>query len=258
MKLINTWDMYSKLEIYAVQLLRTFTSASHLSELLLLKLRYIKEDLTHTEESFVAKDAVSSKKLLKATMKYSEKYYRARLYEIYDLIKNISIANHQPIPDILLHLGIKLQIGIHASFHASEGFKNPCPNYLFFSQAKHAGYFSNKAMRDGVSSEPLIHVAAKLKSGELSADYLRVDSYLAPFKGELHPFVYNNRTWVAFSRSGVEASRIVPKMATQDLLNRIAKLDQSIYPNVILDEDAPVGTRPEMLITTSAKPGPRL
>ena len=256
MKLSNTWDMYSKLNTHTSTLLSALTVRHKAVDTLLLKLKHLEEDLIHTDESFAAKDAVSSKPLLKATIKYSEKYYRARLYEIYDLIKTISVSTNQSIPSTILELGIKLQRGIHTTFHAPEGFKNPCPNYLFFSQTKHAGNFSGKALRGGVSGESVIRVAEMLSRKEISADYLRVDIYLAPFKGQLHPFVYNNRTWVAFSKSDVEASRIVPTMATQDLLNRIYKLDQGIYPNQILDEDGAVGLRSEVLMTRSAKPGP--
>ena len=268
MKLLSCWDYYGALEHYSAELLAlttaggTFVSPTlpPLHAQVSLKLSQLRDDLLITEGSFSAKDALDSKGILKATIKYAANYYRAREYEIFDLLKQISTTLDERLPDKMLRLGTKLQEGLHTSFNALEGFKNPYPTYLFFSQAKHGGFFSGKALRGGVSGEPVVRVAEKLSSGEVPADYLRVNIYLAPFRGQIHPFVYNNRTWVAFSRAHVDASRIVPQMATQDLLNRVNKLDEVLaagaYPNVIVDEDAPEGAH-EAALTTSGLPGPK-
>ncbi len=220
------------------------------------KLHYLEEDLQATEESFILKDAIKAKSIIKATVKYADKYYRARQYELCDLLTEaLTVQPGYFTKEVMSELALlksKLQEGSHYSFSNQEGFKNPYPSYLFFSQARHAGHFSGKSQRTGVAEEPLGVVARKLQTGEISPDYLRVNIYLAPFRGGIHPFVYNNRTWVVFSRAGVDASRMVPLVPNQDLLNRIAKLDGERYPNTILSEDATSAT-----LTASMRPGPK-
>ena len=221
------------------------------------KLRLLEEDLNTTEESFIAKDALKEKSIIKATVKYANQYYRAREYELCDLLTR-ALARQpdsftKAIQDEIARLKSQMQQGSVYSFNNQEGFKNPYPSYLFFSQAKHASHFSGKSLRAGVAGEDIDAVAHKLRTGEILPEYLRVNIYLAPFRGKLHPFVYNNRTWVVFSRAKIDASRIIPLVPNQDLLNRIAKLDPMHYPNAILDEDAPV-----KMLTESMRPGPKL
>jgi hypothetical protein len=232
------------------------TTNVDLKQELTIKIVQYSEDLELSLESFMAKDAIKSKTIQQATKKYAEKYYFARAYEILRPI--YLLANSKPeifTPEIIKEiyfLKSELQSKVAVSFDSQEGFKNPYPTCLFFSQAKHAGNFSSKSCREGVSGRPLDDVVQRLQMGEIKPDYLRVLMYLAPFQGRLQPFVYNNRTWVVFSRSKLDANRIVPLVPTQDLLNRIQKLiDIGHNPNLISNEDSKV-----LEMTSSMRPGP--
>jgi hypothetical protein len=235
-------------------------------EILAQKLCHLEEDIHVTLESFVAKDAIKDKRLIKATKKYAENYYCAREYALcQELIQALALQSDcegiGKQPDVIT-LTTHLIEGLPFSFSNGDMFRNPYPSYLFFSQAKHAGHFSSKSQRPGVAAEPLNAMVDKLKSQQISPQYLRVNIYLAQFRGEIHPFVYNNRTWVVFSRAGIMANRIVPVLPTQDLLNRITKLDAQSYPNVILNEDAEnpaaAAAAGGVESTVSLMPGPKL
>jgi hypothetical protein len=242
------------------------------------KLNDLQDDLKLTESSFVAKDAIKSRQISRATIKFADKLYRARLYEILDMFSASLPRIDKTNPD-MIRLKMQLQDGIHYSFSANERFRNPYPSYLFFSQAWHGERFSGKVVRKGVSGELVADVADKIRTTEISPDYLRVEMYFAPFRGGIHPFAYNNRTLVAFSRAMIDeattaaggagdkpaapharaaVSRIVPCMPTQDLINRVEKLDEKLdagsYPNTITDEDAP---KARAVSTTTMLPGPR-
>lgn len=213
------------------------------------KLAQLEADMKLTIASLEAKDAVKSKLIAKATIKFSNKLYRSRLYEILSMLLEFLPADKKISPEIT-RLKMQLQEGIHYTFSSSERFRSPYPSYLFFSQPGHGERFSSKLAREGVSGELVATVADKIRATEISPDYLRVEMYFAPFRGALHPFVLNNRTLVAFSRAKVAISRFVPCMPTQDLINRIDKLDPESYPNAISAETASEES------TTTMLPGP--
>lgn len=128
-----------------------------------------------------------------------------------------------------------LQDKLQRSFSPQDTFKNPFPHHLFFSQAKHAPGFSGKMARTGVSGVAIDEVVHQMQAGVITPQYLRVNMYCAPYNGKIHPFVFNNQTWVVFSRAGIDASRVVPVLPTQDALNRIKKMDL-LNPNIICNE----------------------
>jgi len=204
------------------------------------KIKFLEEDIDVTLQSIKEKDAIKTHTIINATRRYADKYYRVRLNEICEAFINHFKTRAVDLKTEIIEiekLKAKLQHGIAYSFSQQDTVRNPYPTYLFFSQRHHRGRFSGKSQRDGVAGVPIDEIAKKLKDGEMSPEYLRVNIYFAPFRGVLHPFVYNNRTWVVFSRAEINPTRIVPIIPTQDLLNRIMKLDDGDYPNAIFNED---------------------
>ena len=221
------------------------------------KMCYFTEDLNQTLASFTLKDSVKDKKIEKTTVKYADQYYRTRLYEISILL----------IP-LLYELGLKVQVELLSkmntklisncryslSMQGDGVFRNPYPSHLFFSQRFHANHFSTKSQRPGVMGEQLSEITAKLTRQEISPDALRVNMYFAPFRGSLQPFAYNNRTWVVFSKAGVQATRIVPMMPSQDLLNRITQNfpTKTTDPNLIIEEGTEETRHPTQTVSLRA------
>lgn len=218
-----------------------------------VKLSYVEEDIKRTLQSFTAKDAIKSKVLVHATQKYADAYYRMSLYEVLNNIIKLIPPNRLSL-ELVNELRLfqeRIKTNLHYSFNAQEPFTNPLPSYLFYSQARYSGVFSSKSCRAGISEQYVDSIAAKLKAGTLHPEHLRVQVYLAPYRGGLHLFAANNRTWVAFSRAEVIPSRLVPLVPTQDLLNRVGLLSIKSYPNEIINEDC------ECEITPSIRPGPK-
>lgn len=222
------------------------------------KCTQLEEDLELTQKSFNAKNSIQDKKIVKITRHYADHCYRSRLIELCKaLIPLFYKHKEKELVQELSSYQLKLQEGLQFSFHYQEPFKNPYPSYLFFSQNFHANHFSNKSQREGVSSETLTEVIEKLKKEELKEDYLRVQIFFAPYKEKIHPFTYNNRTWVVFSQAKQHPSRIVPILPTQDLLNRIRLLDPASNPNLITKEEIPTRDTPlPKSETQSLLPGP--
>jgi hypothetical protein len=217
------------------------------------KLKFLEEDLNLTKQSFNEKDSIKERSIVKATRHRAEQIYSARLSDICRLLINIMASEETDAKkkcEDLARLRYKLINKLKYSFDSQEEFKNPYPAYLFFSQTHHAGHFSSKKRHPGVSGESVQQVAEQLRLGSIDPDNLRVNIYYAPYRGSIHPFAFNNRTWVVFSKSGINASRVVPILPTQDCLNRIKKL-VSNDPNLIHDEDSQA-----LDTTVSLRPGP--
>ena len=216
------------------------------------KIRFFEEDLNTTIESFSDKSSVKNKQIQKTTLRYADTYYRTRLYEICRML--IPCLSQMNLNDEVAKLGSmtpQLLAGSKYGFNTQEEFKNPYPAHLFFSQTWHADHFSTKSQRLGVMGERLEVMKDRLRRHEIGSDDLRVNMYFAPFRNQLHPFVYNNRTWVVFSGAGVDATRIVPTMPTQDLLNRITAFSADHNPNIIFEE----GDSARPVQTVSLRPG---
>lgn len=210
-------------------------------EQLSMQAKFLEEDLEHTEKSFQAKDAIDNHAILKKTKTFTIQIYSARLGEIYkQLIQSLSTSSDfKKQIRTLAAIRTGLLSPLPYSFDNQEPFNNPYPQYLFFSQMQCKPHFSTKkSQRERIAGYSINEIAKNLKEGKESPDYLRVDMYFAPDnKGILHPYVFNNRTWVTFSKSGIPATRIAPIVPTQDCLNRISKLD-SHDPNTISNEYA--------------------
>jgi hypothetical protein len=209
-------------------------------------LTQLKEDLALTTESLIAKDSVQT--LRKQTLRLAKNIYSARLYQLCEQaifsLKNNSEAEFGEFTkkerlDKLYSLLAEirsLEVG-QSSFYSYSGFTNPYPEHLLFSQKYHAAHFSNKSGRSYVQNKSIDEMAQQLKTRSLSPDDLRVQVYLAQYKGNTYTFSYNNRTWVVFSRAQVPATRIVPTLPTQDLLKRIQYLIAEDHnPNTIYEE----------------------
>lgn len=222
---------------------------------LLNKYQLLVEDWQVTYDSFFLKDCVDDRAIEKETVKYADQYYGARMMEIISVL--IPILAHERLREHVAALSsIKVRIQNTCRFSLGilphEPFRNPLPSQLFFSQRYHASSFSGKSLREGVSGMSVDEVSRELREGRMPASYLRVNMYFAPFNGSLKPFVYNNRTWVAFSKAHVDANRVVPVMPNQDLLNRVVRLETDrVDPNFIVDEDATGHIVP----TQSMRPG---
>lgn len=220
------------------------------------QLAYLEEDLAFTEESFVAKDAIKSRMIQAATKRYADKYYRVRQHELLERIYQI-LAAELPRTDEnltkIVKLKLRLQEGVTYSFSYQEAFHNPYPSSLLFSQPSHSPNFSGGLARKGVSGQSVVSVAARLRADALDPefldpDFLRVAIYLAPYRGVLQPFVYNNRTWTAFSLAEVPGSRIVPVVPTRDLLKRIERLSELGHDGktIICEDDSQMSTKSQL------------
>jgi hypothetical protein len=202
------------------------------------QINFLKEDFSISLNSFYAKDAIKNSKITKKTEKFAHDYFAVKIYQILKSLYQLNPSETKK----LIPLMVQIQNQIPYSLNPQDEFKNPYPQFLLFSQAYHANHFSLKAQRDGVSGKVLDEIVEDLQSQALSPDDLRVNIYFAPFHKELKPFVYNNRTWVVFSKSEMHATRIVPVIPTQDLLNRINKMPASHNPSIIRDESTGLET----------------
>jgi hypothetical protein len=192
----------------------------------------LKEDFSISLNSFYAKDAIKNSKIAKKTEKFAHDYPAVKIYQILKSLYQLNPSETKKLIRLMVHI----QNQIPYSLNPQDEFKNPYPQFLLFSQAYHANHFSSKAQRDGVSGRVLDEIVEHLRTHAISPDDLRVNIYFAPFHNELKPFVYNNRTWVVFSKSEMDATRIVPVIPTQDLLNRIIKMPATHNPSIIRDE----------------------
>lgn len=173
----------------------------------------------------------------------AQKYYCFRMIpltnQIFSLFKKLHLQNDTPAvrETTKTLISISHQIRQDHLFSTSDTGRNPYPDHLFFSQRCHAHKFSAKSGRAVVADQPIEAVAHALRTHAITPDDLRIEIFFAPYPDELHPFAYNNRTLVCFSKAGVDATRIVPCMPTQDSLNRVQKLlDEAADANTILDE----------------------
>lgn len=201
----------------------------------------LEEDLALTIESLNAKDSLHD--LRKETVKLAEKLYLSRLYEACLTILTAARQDSAELgqrKDILKNLDRimnEIRSEHQYSFYRQDGFQNPYPRHLLFSQQYHNPNFSNKSGREYVQGKSVATMAKLIDSKEISADDLRISAYLAQFNGEVYLFAYNNRTWATFSRTHIQASRVVPILPTQELVNRIHHLETVNHnPNEIYQE----------------------
>ncbi len=204
----------------------------------------LKEDVAVTTASLNAKDSI--KKYRNKTIQLANNYYGVRLYEVCVFIfKNFkNLLKPLKLKKIAKIMGAirNLSQGEHYSYYNETGFSRPPPNYLLFSQKYHAPHFSSKSGRDYVQGKNIEEITQALQEEEISPNDLRVEVYFAEFRGKVLTFVYNNRTWTVFSRANMPATRIVPILATQDLLNRITFLESEGHdPNFIYEEEGKEG-----------------
>lgn len=205
----------------------------------LLKINNIEEDIYHSYESFIAKDAIKNKAIIKKTHKFAELYFAIQISGLAIELMQLAIASHQEeTTNELAKFIALLQEPAKYSFSHQEAFKNPYPEHLFFSQKFHASHLSSKSQRNEVAGKSIDELVEELKQGKLSADNMRVNMYFAPLNKQLHPFAYNNRTWVIYSRAGISPTRIVPIVPTQELLNRIKHIDSIKDAQYITEEPA--------------------
>lgn len=204
-------------------------SAYHLDSIL-AKVEYIEEDWWQTYNSFSDPGCVQLKAIEKKTVKYASQYYGMRLIEIINALLPL-VYEASMFKEVRELSQIKTFYSNQAAFSVAiqpnTSFRNPLPQVLFFSQQYHSPVFSNKSQREGVSGLSVREVSEKLRNHDMSPDFVRVEMYFAPFRGKLEPFAYNNRTLAAFSMAKVDATRIVPIMPDQDLLNRVIRREQN-------------------------------
>jgi len=204
------------------------------------------EDVKLTLDSLNAKDSVQA--LKKQTVSLANEIYLARLYGISRLIAHSLLESTQldkdskkealaTIYNLMSEVRSPVRGQGQASFYSHEGFSNPFPGHLLFSQKFHGPQFSNKSGRAYVQGKSIQDMAEQLRNQTLSPDDLRIQVYLARYEGKNYTFAYNNRTWTVFSRAQVPASRIVPILPTQDLIKRIyALIIEGHNPNTIYEE----------------------
>lgn len=186
------------------------------------KITYIEEDIHHSYDSFIAKDAIKDKAIIKKTHKFAQLYFAIQISGLaMELIQVAIKSKNQAIIQALANFIALLQSPAKYSFNHQEPFKNPYPEHLFFSQQFHASHLSSKSQRDQVAGKSINELVSELKQGDISPDKMRVNVFFASLNHQLHPFAYNNRTWVMYSRAGILPNRIVPIVPTQELLNRI-------------------------------------
>ncbi len=205
------------------------------------KLDLLEEDITCTISSFSALDSLNN--LKKQTIELSERLYLARLHAVCVTLlaamqqNQIKAARNKGAIKELLTVMALIRTELPDSLRHKEGFHNPYPRHILFSQQFHAPKFSEKAGRVGVSGRAISNVAEEIKAGTISADRIRVNVYLAHFAGETRVFANNNRTLVTLSRAETPASRIVPELPTQELMERIERLKANQHdPNRIRQE----------------------
>ena len=198
-----------------------------------LAVNHLEEDMLHCFQSFMAKDAIHVKKIVKKTEKFATLYFDIKMSGL--AMALLPYANATQVKELSRFIAL-LQMNAQYSFQNQEPFNNPYPEHLFFSQQQHAAYLSNKSQRERVAGKSIHDLASALKQGELAAHEMRVDMFFAPLNQELQPFVYNNRTWVIFSRAGIMPPRIVPVLPNQELLNRVKHLPSLEEAKYIMEE----------------------
>lgn len=221
------------------------------------KLKNLEEDLALTLDSLRAKNSIQN--LRAQTVKYAESYYLARLYEVCQVLlcsikeseqkTQYSITKNATLETLYSTMN-EIRQQVPYSLSTNNDFSNPYPQNLFFSQKYHGPQFSLKSGRGYVAGRSIQEMADALVAKVVIPDDLRVNVYFAEFNNQVCLFAYNNRTWATFSRAQVPATRIVPILPTQDLLERIAKLVFVKHdPNVIFQEESD-----DKICTVSQKP----
>jgi hypothetical protein len=232
------------------------------------QLALLEEDLALTKESLQAKDSLHD--FEKQTVKLAKKFYSTRLYHIcldaLDAARTESssaktveeMQENKRAQELLGQIMCNVQAFNQASFYTEQGFKNPYPEQLLFSQKFHGANFSNKSGRENVQGKSITEMAQGLENKTISPDSLRVNVYLERFNQEQEPrlFAYNNRTWATFCRAKVPPTRLAPVLPSQDLRKRIYALESVDHsPNLIYQESSRLDEdKEEGQCTLSMKP----